>query len=216
MLRGVLKKKVRRRNQFTRIKRSRISRVQRARGEPGYVDKTVNTTMDATGSIQLIATIPQGAGTKQRVGKKITLTSMQMRGYIYNNTAAALNDVAYMIVYDKRPTGAMPLITAILNDTKPSAMNNDDNASRFQILKRVDAMLIGNTGSPETLTTAAAKSADWWLSLKNRPCEFGSLATGAIGDITTGALYLVSVGNNATGTTAASLAGWIRVKYNDA
>ena len=47
-----------------------------------------------------------------------------------------------MIVYDKRPTGALPTVSDILVSASSSAMNNDANTGRFSILKRHDDILI--------------------------------------------------------------------------
>lgn len=215
MLRKQFKRKRKVRTAFRKIKKTRRGLVSRGSSELGYVDKNVNSVLDTTGGIQLLATIPQGTSIGTRIGKKIKLHSIQMRGFIANNSTAAFNDVAYIVVYDKRPTSSLPAITDILDAATPYAMNNDNNAGRFVILKRVDAMLIGNTGTPETLTTTAAKGSDWYLNLKGRMMEFASAGTGAIGDITTGALYLITVGSNAAGTSAAALSGNCRVKFVD-
>ena len=48
-----------------------------------------------------------------------------------------------MIVYDKRPTGALPTVSGHPRlPASSSAMNNDANTGRFSILKRHDDILI--------------------------------------------------------------------------
>lgn len=190
--------------------------------EKGYIDiATASYGLDTTGSITLLNTVAQGAAVTQRVGKKIIMKGLQCRGVVVNRSTALLNDVAYLIVYDKRPTGALPLITDILNAVDPKAMNNDANAGRFRILKRCDEVLIGNSSqtappvSDGNLTEATQKSADWWLDLKSAEVVYKAAATGAIGDIEQGALYLVTVGNNAAGNTAANLSCGFRMRFLD-
>lgn len=190
--------------------------------EKGYVDlATASYELSTTGSITLLNTVAQGAAVTQRVGKKIIMKGLQCRGIIVNRSTALLNDVAYMIVYDKRPTGALPLITDILNAIDPKAMNNDANAGRFRILKRCDDVLIGNTSqaappvSDGNMTEATQKNADFWLDLKSAPVTYKAAGTGAIGDIEEGALYLVTVGGNVTGTTAANLSCGFRLRFLD-
>jgi len=120
-----------------------------------------------------------------------------------------------MIVYDKRPTGALPAITDILNSVAAQAQNNDANSGRFSILKRHDDILIGNLTAAANYTEVAVRTCDYWLSLKGRATTFKAAGTGAIADIEDGALYLVTVGGTAAGTGAASLTGTFRLRFLD-
>lgn len=196
-------------------------RLQRAyKNELGYVDVAAATyELSTTGSITLLNTVAQGAAVTQRVGKKIAMKGLQCRGISFGNSTAMINDVAYMIVYDKRPTGALPNITDILNTITAQSMNNDANAGRFSILKRVDQLIIGNSSTTgavaNALTEETALDETWWLDLKGREVVYKAAGTGAIGDIEQGALYLVTVGNNATGTAAASLQVAFRMRFLD-
>lgn len=190
--------------------------------ETGYVDlAAANYALDTTGSVTLIATVAQGASVNQRVGKKILLKSLQCRGYMQNNATALSNDVAYLIVYDKRPTGALPAVTDILVSASANSFNNDANSGRFRILKRVDGLLIGNVSqtappvSDGNISDLYAIGEDWFLNLKNLPCTFKAAGTGAIGDIEEGALYLVTVGQRAAGTTAAAANLSFRTRFVD-
>lgn len=179
----------------------------------GYVDVASATyALDSTGSVTLLNAVAQGAAVTQRIGKKILMTSIQMRGKITNNSAAITNDIAYMIVYDKRPRGSLPAITDILNSVSPNAFNNDNNAGRFKILKRVNEVLAGTPAT--TLGDGTIRGADWYLKM-NLPVTYQAAGTGAIGDIEEGALYLVTVGSSAAGTTAAQLTCGTRVRFTD-
>jgi len=198
-------------------------RLQRAPGlnrELGYVDLAVASyNCDNTGTVTLLNTVAQGAAVTQRVGKKIAMKGLQCRGVSLSNSAAIVNDIAYLIVYDKRPTGALPNVTDILNTATPASMNNDANAGRFSILKRVDQILIGNrsvTGVvANALTEVSAMDETWYLDLKGREVVYKAAATGAIGDIEQGALYLVTVGSNAAGTSASTLDVGFRLRFLD-
>lgn len=188
--------------------------IMRAPSEPGYVDLASATyALDSTGSITLLNTVPQGAGTSQRVGKKIALKSLQCRGYMYNNATATVNDITYVIVYDKRPTGVLPAITDILVSASPLAFNNDTNSGRFRILKRVDKTMIGSAANQ--WSPSSAEGADWFLSLRGLPQVFKAAGTGAIGDIEEGAIYLITMGGQAAGTTASAATLAFRLRYHD-
>lgn len=184
----------------------------RVKKETGFVDlASAVYNFDTTGSIALIATVPQGASVNQRVGKKILWKSIQMRGFAQAGSTATINDVAMLIVYDARPTGSLPAITDILDTANSRSMNNDANSGRFRVLKRVDCVLVGGA----TLTEATYKDMDFYLDLKGREGVFKAAGTGAIADISDGALYLVTVGSNAAGTTAASMVAGFRTRFID-
>lgn len=188
-------------------------RLVRAPGETGFVDlASADYALNNTGSIVLIATIPQGASTNERVGKKIMLKSLQCRGNVHNDGTATVNEVAYLIVYDNRPTGTLPAITDVLNTANSRSFNNDVNSGRFKILKRVDTVLAGSAASGSTQGTQ--KNADFFLKI-NRQCVFAAAGTGAIGDISLGALYLITVGDVAAGTADATATMGFRTRYID-
>lgn len=188
--------------------------------ETGYVDLAPAVyDINTTGSVTLIATVAQGAAVTQRIGKKAIWKSLQFRGYASNDSTAAVNDIAMLIVYDRRPTGALPAVTDIIvTPANSNSMNNDANSGRFKILKRWDTMLIGpvtGTIATQQLTECSAVSADFYLKLRGLPVVYKAAATGAIGDIEEGALYMVLVGSQAAGTADAFLSGGFRTRFVD-
>jgi len=201
---------------YNRRMSTRLQRAPGVSGETGFVDvATATYNLDTTGSIVLLNTIAQGASVNQRVGKKVQLRSLQCRGQMANNSAAISNDVAYLVVYDKRPTGALPAITDILTAANAQAMNNDANSGRFVFMKRCDEILLGNTAAVGNLTERTTLGVDFYLSLKNQPTNYKAAGTGAIGDIEQGALYFVTVGNAAAGTSAAIVSCTFRLRFQD-
>jgi len=211
---------VRARNANSTVSFSRrgLNRRGVASKETGFVDSTSLIgpvfNFNTTGSIGLIAEIQTGASVNQRIGKKILLKSVQCRGYVYANTTAGYNDCAILLVYDRRPTGSLPAVTDILVTADANALNNDANSGRFQIIKRMDFALVGNTGAgPVTSTTAM--SADFFADMKMRPAVYKAIGTGEIGDIEEGAVYIVTVGSVAAGTAAASAYLNMRLRWVD-
>jgi len=183
--------------------------------ETGYVDlASASYNFDTTGSVTLIAVVAQGASVNQRIGKKISWKSTQFRGLVQANTATTVTDGALLIIYDRFPAGALPAVTDILVTADSRAFNNDVNSSRFRVLKRTDFVVIGNVTAPST--GGESISADFYLDLKGLKGQFKAAATGAIGDIAQGALYLVTVGNSVAGNTASTLIGGFRTRFNDA
>lgn len=167
--------------------------------------------MDNSGQVILIATIPQGASVNQRIGKRIVLRSLLMRGLSLAGTTGTVADGGFLIVYDMKPTGAIPAISDILVSPLNSFMN-DNNTSRFRVLRRVDNVYIGNQLTPTT--GGEAYNIDEYLKI-NRPMIFESAGTGAIGDIDTGALYLVTYGNRPAGSAAPQLGLAFRTRFTE-
>lgn len=193
-----------------------LAKLRATTKESGYFDvATAGYGLDTTGTIAQLNAVTQGAANTQRIGKKIIMKSLQCRGGMSGNTTSTVNDVAYMIVYDRRPTGVLPNITDILDTVSSYAMNNDDNSGRFKILKRVDEVLIGTPSTTATYTEALYKGTDWFLDLKGLPVTYKSAGTGAMGDVEEGALYIVSVGNQPAGAGAASIAAAFRLRFVD-
>lgn len=184
-----------------------------AKKHAGYVDLANATyNMSTTGSIALVATIAQGAGVQQRIGKKAAYKSVQVRGYAASNTATNIADGAALLVYDREPGAALPGITEILDSISSISQNLDVNSKRFRIVRRWDFVFAGSTAAP---TSASIHSFDEWVDMKGMPIQFKAAGTGAMGDIATGALYIVTVSTSAAGTSAPVLQCGFRTRFTD-
>ncbi len=184
--------------------------------DAGYVDLALATyAMNTTGSITLLATVAQGTTINERVGKKAVWKSLQCRGSISNDTAALVTDVAFLVVYDRRPTGSLPAITDVLETARSNSFNNTQNEGRFRILKRVDHTLVGNSATAGQSTAMTAVNADFFLDLKSAKIVYKAAGTGAIGDIEEGALYFITVGDIVAGTADANMTVAFRTRFVD-
>lgn len=79
-------------------------------------------------------------------------------------------------------------------------------------------MMVGpvtGTIATEQVTDNTAQSCDFFLSLRGLPGIFKAAGTGAIADIEEGAIYLVTVGMNAAGNTAAQANLAFRTRFYD-
>ena len=195
-----------------RIQQQAIRR--KAPQEVNYVDLgSVAYNFDNIGSVTLLAQIAQGASVQQRIGKRAYYKSLLIRGIVVAGTTGTVADGAFLIVYDKRPTGALPAITDILTAISPHAFMNDNNTGRFEIIRRKDFNILGNSATPTT--GQESYNVDEYIRLNKRPITFESAGTGAIGDIDSGALYLVTVGNLVAGTTAPTLTSRFRTRFTE-
>lgn len=169
--------------------------------EVNYVDLAAATyALNTTGTITLIATIAQGASVNQRIGKRAFYKSILCRGSMSSGSTTTISDATLMIIYDKRPTGALPLVTDVLTSISPNAFMNDNNTGRFEVIRRWDPVFAGNSATPST--GLEVQNFDHFIPLKKRPIVFESAGTGAIGDIDQGALYFITMSSIAAGTAA--------------
>lgn len=166
---------------------------------------------DTTGSITLIATIAQGVSVNQRLGKKAAYKSLQIRGNVTAKTTTTSSRVCWMVIYDRKPTNALPAITDVLVNSNQAAFLNDVNSDRFQVVRRMDYQVIGNSTTPST--GCEAFMVNEYIDLKKRLVEFNAAATGAIGDIAKGALYFITVGGTAAGTAAVDVSVGFRTRF---
>lgn len=99
----------------------------------------------ATGTISPhLLTIAQGIGDTQRIGRKVTIKKVMLRGNVEipststpGNTSAT---VRIMLIHDKQANKALPGVTDVLETAVFQAFNNLSNKNRFVVL--MDRMLV--------------------------------------------------------------------------
>ena len=92
---------------------------------------------------------------------------MQIRGTVQANATTVSNNSAWLIVYDRRPTGSLPAITDVLSSATAISFTNDANSGRFQILKRWNDTILGNVGTAGQQTDKSSIVVDEFLSLRS-------------------------------------------------
>nr|QXP07743.1 MAG: putative capsid protein [Arizlama virus] len=167
------------------------------------------------GVVTLINGVAEGSDFNERVGRRLTMGSIQIRGMITPVDNTVIDQVVrYMIVYDKQSNGAAPTIVDILTDNTPYGFKNLNNRARFIILK--DEMF--TLGARDTTATSSFSSAVPHAIEYYRRFRLGvefKGATAAIGDIATGALFLVTSGSGAAATGANMIVS-CRIMFTDA
>jgi len=182
-------------------------------GESLFVDSpSANINCNSSGDIRLMVAIPQGPGVNQRIGKRAFYRSITLRGAVFAGSTMTLADTSVLIIYDKRPTGALPAITDILTTTTPSGFMNDSNSGRFEVIRRMDTIVTGSQSAPNSNSMI---NFDHYIPLKSRPVVFETAGTGAIGDIDSGALYIICMSAVGAGTNAPSASLSWRIRYGE-
>lgn len=199
--------------------------------------------INSTGVIQLINLIQQGAGISQRIGNKVTLKSLRMRLSLQSNNSYTnggvnsfpMTNSRLMIVYDRQPNMGYPQVNAILGQLSQSNTViagtmwdsiNPNELERYTVLYDKFRVLPPNTVSlDENQATTNGPSTqsdtfqhDIYIKLRDVTSMYVANSNPAlIGNVMTGALYLISFGDQTAGATTEPW-GWkgsCRLRFND-
>lgn len=209
---------------FTRVG-GFYGRYSGAAGEKKFYDQTLSGGIDSTGTNEIsLVTIPQGVTESTRVGRKCTVTDINLRGYVQwaGASLAAVQTVAQVrivVCQDTQTNGAACAWTDVFNANSVNAHRNLANTQRFRILK--DWIL--------TPSNFAATTTDNWATAANTvllspntklkfnmkcqiPLEFSS-TTGAITELRSNNLCIMAISNSGDDTNNVVLA--CRVRFTD-
>lgn len=185
----------------------------RPKAEFKFVDNEIVVDLNSTPSITLLNAMASGAAVNEHVGREVLLKSIQANLVATATATTGLSQVArIMLVYDRQSNGAAPTITDILTNSNVHAVRNLNNRHRFKIFW--DQMVV----LPNRVT--ATESGQLELVLRyyrklRHPQTFNSTATAVQGAITTGSLFLVCLGELASGATDGTMTGEIRIRFWD-
>lgn len=209
--------------------------LQMRRPEKKGVDIALTSAnFNTTGSFTLLnATVP-GASEQNRIGRKISMKSLMIRGWVrYNQAGTTPGDdlLRCIVVYDRQPNGATPVISDILQDTDQAgtasssitANINLSNADRFKILRDwfwAVPQVVGIGGAATQngqITDCGAKEFSFktFINLNGMETHYNAGTAGTIADISTGALFLVTYGARASADAQYKLSFGSRVRYLD-
>lgn len=178
-------------------------------------EKKYNDTSLASGSILnlagpavplLINGVAQGTDANQRVGRKINWDSILIRLRLTVGATPTSDSYRIMLVVDKQANAAAATAANMLESTAFTTANNMANRARFVTLW--DKKGVVTTGGDNSVVIE-----ELYLRKKFQTIYSGTGAT--IGDITSGALYLLVFGSLAVTATQLVATGYIRLRYLD-
>lgn len=195
--------------------------------EKKYKDIAATTYgCDSTGSVTVLNSVDEGTGVSQRVGRKICMKSVQLRGVVVPQDVpgAAANVSAQlcrvMLVWDKQPNGVIATIANILSASTSCSYINLDYRERFVVL--MDKHYGLGPLYVDTTATQTWSAVDKCTAVVNKYKRLPQGTDvifdgtgGGIADINSGALLLVTIGTAAAGQGFnATLV--TRIRYTDA
>lgn len=154
-----------------------------------------------------------GDDIQNRTGRKVSMKNLYIRGIVQTESSAAFpstdhgGQLVRMIVFlDKQPTPATALVaTDILNASTSVSHLNLNNRERFQIIAdkqySFDPYHFSNTATQSyASTTNQTRVIKLFKTLKDTSVVFNATNGGTVADITSGALYMMTIGNIVAGT----------------
>lgn len=178
----------------------------RSTGEKKVIDVAVaNYSVDTTGSITLLNGCTQGSDYDERVGRKIVNRSVYIRGYVTPTLTANVTSppqLCRMILFiDNQPNGAAPAVTDVLNTANSTSQLNLNNRDRFKILRDETfplGFVLGNAGGDITAGDMTVADCNVYKKLAVETI-FNAGNAGTIGDINSGAIYMMWIGSQVAG-----------------
>nr|QXP07773.1 MAG: putative capsid protein [Arizlama virus] len=159
--------------------------------------------------------VQQGAAVYNRVGTRVNFKSLQLRLMLSGQTAATVNAILRVVmVYDRQTNGAAPAIATIFSDLSAAGGATTTfhsglaiaNRSRFQVIR--DEMVPMSFGGDSVKHYKTYAKGMW-------PTEY-SANNGTIGDVATGAIYLIysaTIAGAAAGLSVSQIA--CRLRFYD-
>lgn len=181
-------------------------------------------------NIILLNGIQTGAAFFNRVGSRVEMKNLHIRGPIQNFATATAGSLRLLVVYDRQPTGSLPVISDILQTrdqtgtatTAGQSEINLDNRDRFVIVRDLTFYSPSVTNTAGVLTNGPQfpgnDDQQWdmnvFTKLKGLTTHYKSSSNPTtIADIATGALYACFV-CSAPDSTWQAFPGF-RLRYKD-
>jgi len=175
-----------------------------------------------TGNFTQLLYPASGGDINQRVGRKLTIKSIYIKGRVGPEGASTLpsnvdtpaSHARMIILVDYQPNGAVPLVSDVLNITSPSSQLNLGNRERFKVLCEKNYIYDPFQRVGDIQYTRGRSNAMVKKYCKVNIDQIWSGPTGSITDLKTGAIYMLWIANNVS-PDACIFIGTTRVRYLD-
>ncbi len=191
--------------------------------ERKFFDTNVGTSIGTVANsleIRELAIVPQGDTESERIGRKIQIKSLDVKGHLLLNasttSAATSTMVRMLVVQDKQTNGAVFTATDLLEADNWISFNNLANSSRFRVLHSQEFQLVAKAGasvaSPAVNFGEDVVPVHAHLDL-DMPIEYDNSATsGVITSVRSNNLYICFI---AVADLVSTFAGMARIRFTD-
>lgn len=159
----------------------------------------------------LLSAVPQGNGATDRIGMRISIRSIEIRGLILQGISNIIGALRFCIVQDRQTNGEQAPWSTIFTGAGINALRNLGQRKRFKILRdKTYTCQFHDSGNNVT-------SFHWYIKL-NRPItvEYNGGTTTAMSAIATNSISLYFISTYAQkNDTAPSIGIYSRLRYTD-
>jgi hypothetical protein len=188
----------------------------------------LNFLTSGTGtSVGVYNAIVQGSDVYNRIGRKIYMKSIHIRGTIVPIATSVADTGRILVVYDSQPNGGgLPVVGSVLQDcnggvaTNGSSHLNINNRQRFKIIKDYQVLLPSETYTAGVVTALGMTDfvensfmINWFLPLKGLEAAYQLTNTGTVTDIQSGSILIFALSNS--GDNKWSFTFTTRLRYYD-
>lgn len=195
-------------------------------GVPGVGAATPSQVTTASTRVPIF--IPtQGSDMFQRIGRRVTIRSIQVRGSMYLEQSSTLavgqtvqQDGKVMLIYDAQSNGQLATAAEIWSVAgTPFSFMNLNNRDRFKVLKTesftFDPIIISaTTNESVACLNNTSFDFDWYIKC-NLDVTFNGTNAGTVADIATGNLILAFIGSSGASPNDVNALWVSRVRYSD-
>ena len=190
---------------------------------------TVTQAINTTGTLTAVNLIEAGSGFNNRVGRRVEMKSLHLTGLIQpTGTGQIATDIGrIMVIYDRQPNGALPAISNILRQYDQSSTSyttalsgiNPDQRERYLVLMDERVVLpavntSGFTGAVDGVNKTF--NINRYIKMANLKTHYSAdSAPAVIGDIATGAVYILTLGSIASPNEGWKFTASWRLRYTD-
>lgn len=185
--------------------------------------------VNTTGDVRLLCVPVLGTDFTQRIGRRIRIRSVYIRGFICPESAQTAittggNETLaqqgrMILVLDRQPNATVMTIAQLLKQAFSFSQLNLDNRDRFKVIADKTFQFQNSTkaaqASPTLIGTYGSNYRIKLFKKLNIPVQFNSTNGGTIADISSNALYMVWIGSQAAGTTDLNASLTTRVRFDD-
>jgi len=190
--------------------------------ERKVIDVGANTYADVlyTGQLVLLNGVAQGTDFTNRVGRKVQMKSVQLRGSVFpNSTSHVAGRWDLYLILDMQANAAAPNVTDIISaNTGSNSFINLNNRDRFKVLVHrfgfVGAASGGDTAAPSANLASGGRALEIYKSLNHEVIFGGTGAT--IGSIQSNALYALMITDGGAAGEGMDYEFAARVRFTDA
>ncbi len=193
--------------------RRRSMRSELKRSVSIIADGNVDAT---TGRVSLMNGIAEGAAINQRVGRRINMVSILLRGLVSKvsaNTDAAVS-IRFALAYDTQPGSALPVIDDFWDNSATTSNllgpRKLDYLNRFKTLSTWTIVVHGT----ENVSTGSTQL-PWEKYVKLRKGTYYDGVLGTIASLAKGGLYLFEQGSKQTSPQEAHSEVVATLRYKD-